>query len=105
MLQGSKEDDQFMFCSARKGCRMVQAMAAEKANRLTSNAAEWLESDNTQAFEQKEFEARDYSADLGFETTCQFFDVVTPRIRHRSPRRRGNLLVDQLPVGSRTYLR
>ena len=85
---------------------MVQAMAAEKANRLTSNADEWLERDNTQAFEQKEFEARDYSADLGFETTCKFFSMLS---RHESGiaalDAEEAFLADQLPAGSRTYLR
>ena len=56
-------------------------MAANKAINLASNAAEWLASDNTQAFQQKEFVARDFSADRGFETTCKLFSMLS---RHES---------------------
>ncbi len=80
-LQGRKEDDKFVFASATKGLRMVEAMAAEKANHLASHAAEWLASNDTQAFEQKEFVSRDYSADRGFETTCRIFSLLS---RHES---------------------
>ena len=85
MLQGSKEDDKFMFSSARKGMRMVEAMPADKADRLTINAAEWFANgDNTQAFEQKEFVpfvARDYSAEPGIESTCKLLSLLS---RHES---------------------
>jgi hypothetical protein len=77
LLQGNKEDDKFTFSSARKGCRMVEAMASEKMRRLTDNAVAWLADANTQAFEQKEFVARDYSADEGLETTCKLFAMLS----------------------------
>ena len=81
LLQGSQADDKFVFSSARKGLRMVEAMAAEKANHLKTHAAEWLASENTQAFVQKEFVSRDYSADPGLETTCKVFSLLP---RHES---------------------
>ena len=64
--------------------RMVEASqpaTVEKANQLAINAAEWLGSDNTQAFEQKEFTSRDYSADRGFETNSRLFPILS---RHES---------------------
>ena len=81
MLQGSKHDEKFVFSSAKKGLRMFEAMDAEKATLLASKAADWLASDNTQAYEQKEFEPKDYSAEQGFETSCKIFSMLS---RHES---------------------
>ena len=83
-LQGSQEDETFVFSSARKGMRMIEATqpaSAERIKQLTNHAEEWLQSDNTQAFVQKEFVAKDYSAERAFETNCKLFSLLS---RHKS---------------------
>ena len=73
------------FPRRRKACEWSkpasQPATVEKANQLAINAAERLGSDNTQAFEQKEFTSRDYSADRGFETNSELFSMLS---RHES---------------------
>ena len=64
--------------------RMVEASqtaTGEKAKQLAMDAAKLLGSDNTQAFEQKEFTSKDYSEDRGFETNSKLLSMLS---RHES---------------------
>ena len=78
LLQGSKEGDKFTFSSARKGSVMVETTSSsEKAKELAATATELMSDDDTQAFDQKEFLARDFSAEKGTETTCKLFTTLS----------------------------
>ena len=76
-LLGGKEDGNFKFLSAWKGFRMFKTGESPRTRLLLENADRWLESDDTEAFQQKEYVARDFSTTPGFETIVKIFSMLS----------------------------
>lgn len=55
---------------------MIEAMDAPKSQHLKANATDIVTNDDTEAFDQKSIEARDFSKENGYETTVKFLKML-----------------------------